>query len=532
MAVRSFQLLIASIALLGVAASTQTLLGQLVQGADKVQPKSLVTPVEFGLSDQAENSWATDTLVSANLNDDAAKTPAAEPAVPQESTACCPAPKNDKLDKAARTAYKGLFYDNNFDYLCNPCYQDWHLGESLKRLGFGDSVIFDLGGQFRMRQHSERNMRGLGLTGRDDDFLLYRTRLYSNVEIGRRFRVYAEMIDANSEYENYLPRPIEVNRMDMLNLFGDVMLLDRCRGELWARVGRQELLYGDQRAISPLDWANTRRTFDGAKVFWRGQNWDIDAFYVRPVFPNATHFDNPNYDREFMGLYATYKDLKYNKVDVYYLAYNNNVDHPGNFNYDTFGSRLKGGRGAWLWDLEGAYQSGNFNGHNHDAGFYTLGLGRKFEHLLWKPTLWAYYDWASGDDEIGNGYDHMFPLAHKYMGFMDLYGRRNLKDMNLLLTMNPHQKVKLLMWYHIFHLENMNDVPYSVVMTPFNAGNLPRASALGQELDTVVSWTISPRTNLLFGYSQFFAGDYYHKTPGVPYDGDASFFYTQFTVNF
>ena len=89
-------------------------------------------------------------------------------------------------------------------------------------------------------------MRGLRLTGRDDDFLLHRTRLYFNAEKGDYVRVFAEMIHAESNYENVAPRPIEVNRTDMLKLFADIKLYESCCGELWARVGRQELLYGAQ----------------------------------------------------------------------------------------------------------------------------------------------------------------------------------------------------------------------------------------------------------------------------------------------
>jgi hypothetical protein len=40
-------------------------------------------------------------------------------------------------------------------------------------------------------------------------------------------------------------------------------------------VGRQELLYGAQRLISPLDWANTRRTFEGGKLIWQGERVEV-----------------------------------------------------------------------------------------------------------------------------------------------------------------------------------------------------------------------------------------------------------------
>ena len=87
--------------------------------------------------------------------------------------------------------------------------------------------------------------------------------------------------------------------------------------------------------------------------------------------------------REFMGSYLTYKKLKNNKLDLYYLAFNNNANYGGDFNYDTFGARLKGNWEVWLWDLEGAYQTGNTAGFNHDAEAFTAGLGRNFECVKW-----------------------------------------------------------------------------------------------------------------------------------------------------
>ncbi len=488
-------------------------------------------PAQYSLSDSDSDLAARGEFVTGSLSallDEPPVAPCSE-CGPQ---AKCDCEKMKELKKKVTSAYNIVFYKNNFDYLCDPCYDGWHLGEALKRRGIGDWITLDVGGQFRMRHQSERNSRGLGLTGRDDDFLLYRTRLYGNVEVGNGFRFFAEGFDATSEYEDFAPRPIEVNRMDMLNLFGDFRLLDIDCGTLWARVGRQELVYGRQRLVSVLDWANTRRTFDGYKLLWSGEALDADFFYTRPLFPKETHFDSPDYNREFMGAYLTYKKLQHQQLDLYYLAYNNNSNTVDNFNYDTFGASLYGNWEVWLWDLEAAYQSGNFNGQNHNAGMYTVGVGRNFECVTWKPTLWAYYDWASGDDILGNGFDHLFPLAHKYLGFIDFFGRRNIEDANLLLTFSPHERFKFLLWYHVFHLQNINDVPYSVAMTPFNPGNQPGSTSLGQELDTTVTVTLTPRANLLFGYSQFFAGDYYFTTPGVPYAGDASFFYTQLEVNF
>jgi hypothetical protein len=449
---------------------------------------------------------------------------------------CQASAKQQALKKAVASAYSIMFFNNKFDYLCDPEYCDWHLGEDLKRICIGECSVLDIGGQYRARFHNERNHRGVGLTGLDDDFLLHRTRLYMNDEFGDRVRIYAEMMDAESNYENFAPRVIEVNRTDMQNLFADVKLLMLDGGDVWARVGRQELLHGSQRLVSPLDWANTRRNFEGVTFFYKGPDWNIDAFLTHPIVPDPNNFDTGDENQDFCGLFTTYKGRTNETVDFYYLHYRNDnaPQGPNGLYFETIGSRWQGTMDQFLWDFEGGYQFGkNRDDSNHDAGFMVAGLGRKIDHC-WKPTLWLYYDWSSGGNLLAGrqGFDHLFPLGHRYHGFMDLYARSNIEAPNLLLTFQPREKLQALIWYHYFFLENKNDTPYNITMTAFNPTNAPASASLGHEIDTTLQWNITPRVDLLFGYSHFFAGNYYKLTPGVPYRSDADFFYTQFTVNF
>lgn len=481
-------------------------------------------------------SSPSDLSVDSNTEIPIASTSMAQPA----KSMYYPAPNNEKkkaeLTTAMKGAYKGVFYANNFAYLNSPLYDGpYFAGDDFK--GLADKRL-DLGGELRTRYHSENNMRGLGLTGKDDQFWLTRLRLFANYRVTDNIRFFGEYLYADSGGETFGPgagqRPIEENRGEAQNLFFDVKLLDAGDSKLSVRLGRQELLFGAQRLVSPLDWANTRRTFDGYRVTHTSANNDVDVFYTNPVnrvFATAgtNEWDSSDRHQHFYGLYNSFKGLDAGTLDAYYIAYDNDNT---NFSFHTLGSRLAGKSDSFLYELEGGVQFGqNSNGSDHSAGFATAGLGKQLNVAdSWKPTVWAWYDWASGGNSAplaagDDGFHHYFPLAHKYNGFMDLFGRRNLNDANVQFITPVGKKVKFLLWYHYFFL-NEATTPYSVVMTPFNAAGGAVSKDLGHEIDCLFTIALNDRNSMLLGYSFFNSGEYFN-TPGSPTNADADFFYWQ-----
>jgi len=448
----------------------------------------------------------------------------------------CPdcAAKKPKPNPCA-TSHKGLFYANDFSYLKDPNYCGCCLGDELKLMKMGPCSTLDIGGQYRFRYHHERGMgQNAGFTrfqATENDFGLSRLRLYANWKYGDNIRVFAEGIyaDAHEFDADYIPRGIDENYGDLLNLFVDLKLTDSAT----VRVGRQELLYGDQRVVSPLDWANTRRTFEGVKLIYTAGDWAIDGFYTKFVPVVSTEFDRTDDDRSFYGMYAVYNGCENRTYDFYYLGFDDNRLAPGgaasDFSLHTLGSRVNGNKESWLYELEGAYQFGSQGalGQDHSAAFVTGGLGRKLSDCGWKPTLWFYYDYASGDSPGGDftRFNQLFPLAHKYLGFIDATQRANVHSPNVLLTASPHKDWKLLLWYYHFMAVEGSDIVPSIGGTP--AQN--NSTDWGDEIDFIATYNISPRSDILFGYSHFWAGSKIAPPGGAE---DADFFYTQFTVNF
>lgn len=435
------------------------------------------------------------------------------------------------------TSHKGLFYANDFGYLKDPDYHGHCLGDCWKLMpapGCDGCGTLDVGGQLRLRYHHEigmaQDLAGPGTLRFEDtvhDFLLTRLRLYTNWKASEDVRVFVEGIlaDVTDDDGTYEPRIIDRNFGDFLNAFADLTLTDCAT----LRIGRQELLYGEQRLVSPLDWSNTRRTFEGVKLITKHDDWTIDGFYTHfvPVIPNE--LDEADYRQPFYGTYATYTGVENRIWDIYYLGYDNR--NPGtitaDFSLHTFGTRLFATEGDWLYELEGGVQLGRQSGLGLDqeAGFATAGIGRKMSRHPWSPTVWVYYDYASGNAAGGdfNRFNNLFPLGHKYLGFIDAVQRSNIESPNVLVTMKPNDKVEFLLWYLHFMSNTAGDIVPSFGGTPLQS---TASKDLGDELDLILKYNFGPRSNILFGWSHFWRGN------KILAPQDADFFYTQWELNF
>src|SRR5262249_33246990 len=142
------------------------------------------------------------------------------------------------------------FYDNDFRYLDDPnnTQHDWV--DPIKRIHLGDNWLLSLGGEERLRYMYEINSR---LTGRFNHYLLERTRLYGDLWYRDWFRLYVEFLDAQSFGQDLAPLNIDIDRTDLLDAFVELKLGELNGQPIYTRVGRQEMYYGSQRLISPLD---------------------------------------------------------------------------------------------------------------------------------------------------------------------------------------------------------------------------------------------------------------------------------------
>ena len=428
-------------------------------------------------------------------------------------------------------------FDINFNYLDKPEHEK-DFFDSVKRIHIGDDVLLSFGGQFWYRYVNETDSR---LTKRNNSYNLMRTRFHADLWYRDRVRLFAEFLDARAWGNELPPGGGDRNHTDMLNLFADIKLAEAQGGKAYVRVGRQDLLFGSQRLISTLDWANTRRSFQGVKTFWHTPKFDLDAFWVRPMTKEVNEFDNWDKKRDFYGLWGTYKPKKGDAFDLYFLSLNDHRNKargqfglPGDAMIHTIGSRYIGTYKRFLFELEGMYQFGKFANQDISAGAVASGAGYRIP-LPFNPQFWLRYDYASGDDNLGTGgtrntFSQLFPFGNYYLGWIDRVGRQNIHDFNAQFSFHPQRWLTFLSQYHRFYLASKTDFLYNAggAATARDATGLA-GGHVGDEIDIRFNVHVDRHQDILIGYSKLFAGRFLRVTkPGVHPD----LFYVQYNWRF
>jgi hypothetical protein len=414
------------------------------------------------------------------------------------------------------------FFDIDFRYLDKPDNTQHDFWDPLKRIHVGDNWLLSIGGQTWFRYMNEVDFQ---LTERNNVHGLFRERLYSDLWYRDQFRFFIEYLYADSVWQDIDPILIDINRSDFQNLFVELKTFNVGDKPVYVRAGRQEMLFGSQRLISTLDWANTRRTFQGVRAYRVDEKFDVDAFWVQPVIPNRNNLDSVDNNINFAGVWSTYKPKKGTTLDGYYLFFDNTspvaVGNNGirqGITAHTLGSRLAGKYKELLFDFESMLQLGDYANQTLIAGAATAGLGCQFADTPTNPQFWVYYDWASGENhpEMGNTrstFRQLFPFGHYYFGYLDLVGRQNIHDVSCQAACFPSPWITAIAQFHRFWLAEPADALYNAAGAPIRNDPTGRSGRdVGMELDLLLSLHLSAHTDVLLGWSKLFHGNFIAKT--------------------
>jgi hypothetical protein len=449
-------------------------------------------------------------------------------------------------------AYTPVRWNEDYSYLRTSA-APADLFDPIKYIPLNDAGDFylSLGAQARYRYEWFENAN-FGAGPQDNDgFHLLRVMGHADLHLGKNVRTFVQMTTAQATGREGGERPvIDENDLDFHQAFLDFIVPFEGDRKLLLRGGRQNLLYGAQRLISPLDWTNTRRTFDGGRASLSfSKNHTLDYFYVHPVVFDEGPIDSYTDDISFTGLYDTLMlpnliEGAGTRVEAYAL-YIDRETAPfaaagtGEENRYTLGGRFYTNPKPWDFDVEAAYQFGDFLDGDISAWMFATEAGYTFTDAPLTPRAYDGFDMASGDADPADGdletFNQLFPLGHAYFGYIDVIGRQNIVDLHpgvevTLLAEKRHvKKLSLRGDYHFFWRQSDDDAVYNAAGAVFRADLGSDAGYVGSEIDLLLNWQIDRHLNAYLGYSHFFAGDFLEDTG--PSD-DIDFLYGAVTYTF
>ena len=447
--------------------------------------------------------------------------------------------------------YTPVRYNEDYRALAKTPGKD--LYDPIKYVPLGPAGWYaSFGGQARVRYEGWSN-ENFGAVQNDWGYGLQRYLLHADLHFGDNFRVFAQgktsLVD-DGRTTPITPRATDADQVDVQQLFADVKLPLGDKASTTFRFGRQDLIYGAQRLISPLDWTNVRRTFEGAKLSTQlggptdNVSQTLDAFLVRPVIVDNQELNDGNGNVAFGGVYDTiglpnvFKGGG-TKLDVYALGLWTSSPLLDSDVY-TLGTRFFTNPKPFDLDVELDYQFGKTNALDVSAYSIAAEAGYTFVDASLTPRVYAGFDYASGDgnptDGASNTFNQLFPLGHAYFGYIDVVGRQNIIDahpgveLTLLQNQKYAKKVSLRSDFHVFWRAENTDALYSAAGAALRPGAAGSSSFVGTELDLLLSWQVDRHLQFYTGYSHFFPGQSIDDTG--PANDDIDFVYAALTYTF
>lgn len=279
---------------------------------------------------------------------------------------------------------------------------------------------------------------------------------------------------------------------------------------LFAKLGRQSLIYDDERILGGLDWNIAGRYHDALKLGYEdklnklhlilafNQNGEtpIGGTYYAPgaqPYKNMQtlwyqHIGSKVFNASFLFMNLGLEGGKDNESDTQFMQTlgTNLYYRPGNFTlggtfYYQFGKNInKQDVSAYLWALNAAYK---INPQ------WSIALGSDYLSGM---------DNTDGPDAEYTAFDPLYGTHHKFYGAMDYYYATpflkgfnpGLWDNQVKLAFKPSRKVDLSATYHYFL--TTSDVT-------LDHKDLDRG--LGSEIDLQIDWQIMKDVKLSAGYS-------------------------------
>lgn len=368
---------------------------------------------------------------------------------------------------AAKSQVNLLRYNDNFSYLKADSVSKKG-SEKLKYIPLSSRSSISFGGEIREQLQYYRNIN-FGDVPRTFTTvttwqLWHRVMLHSNIEAGKRFRVFTQLESTHRFINpNPLTPEIDQNNLGLHQLFADLQF----NSNWMIRAGRQELSYGNHRILTFREGPNTRLAFDGAIIKFTDGKHKLDIMVLSPVISKEGVFDDEAFKDRITGVYGTEK-TKSNVTgfDYYFLNYAAKRRQynftGGKENRQVIGLRFFSDKPLASYELEGTYQFGKFNNLRINA--YSIAADISYKVIARKNMLAGIAgNYVTGDRNSEDGQLNTYNLlfSRPQYGLTAPIGATNIIAIVPYIKINPVKKSNLYTAANFMWRQSSQDGTYS-----------------------------------------------------------------------
>ncbi len=328
------------------------------------------------------------------------------------------------------------------------------------------------------------------------------------------------------------------------------------------KVGRQEVVLGDQRIIGHFGWHNNASSFDAIRATTSTDSYDLLLLYTK--IKEGSGGASNGTDQDLYLVHGTVKTIPNNKLDLYVFLVDDDSGAQfggnnggccaavGSQKLYNYGLRLKGKASFGLdYTVEYNKQAGEIalpgpgSDMDIDGFMYAVKLGYSIPNNDVSARVEAQYVVASGDDDPSDSDFSTFltpsPTNHGHLGYADTQGHRNVNAWSVGASVKPAPKWFVKLDYWSFSLDEAEDAWYSAGNWMNASGGLRAAGCLdgmgntcddeiGTEIDLTVKYKYNKAVGLQAGYSVFTPGGFIEDQTDD--EADQAFAYLQLVANF
>ncbi len=297
---------------------------------------------------------------------------------------------------------------------------------------------------------------------------------------------------------------VDENGFSLHQAWADILLVS----DLSLKIGRQEIIYDDQRFFGNVGWVQQGRSHDAAIVKY-------ESSFMKLHLGAAYNQDKESLTGNILTT-NTYKSLQYvwihkdwEKLSASFLFLNNGLQYIDEIDESkndtrysqTAGIHLKAKVDKFNFASNMYYQFGK-DVANNNISAYLLSLETHYsatENLIvgLGGELQSGNDYGAPSNKKNKAFTPLYGTNHKFNGFMDYFYVGNHSNNVGLLDLYGNVK------YSFNKKTNIN-----LALHQFLAAakiDDETSKNLGYEMDLVISQKLSEFVNIQAGYSQFFA---------------------------